>query len=390
MSVLQNAKLVSGYTGCMLVSVLAENVETGMTAFFAFKPAVPEKGLSFDKATLSDREAAKGAWNYCDGRVGGLLPGEDGYTEKTLDFTLSDDFAQQIVDVAPTVSHSTIENMLMGGVIVTGETEADRWNIIGTQGVKNAGVLDNDNDTQWFLYEDGKVINPNLKNLDGSGYVTSDNNFVDRKAPACMFETKYAASTSNIKGTRMAYVVVNGVNFQEGSSSDSNKIAITGMRESEVTYLDKYLAEGLSFAQDMAISGTDEISRVNCDMIIEVAGAGTPTVAGTAGQQIAVVNTTDGTVEMYKYGTTWIDVPVTSVLAKGAKLFALEVDTALDGATAVTKNAYVSINTAGATGVAVATDWKTKVSGTGTTTYILDIYDWDYGTGSFIQLAGKV
>lgn len=390
MGALQNSQLTSGYTGCMLLTVLAENVATGVTAVFTLKPAVPDKGLNFDMATLSDREAEKGAWNYCDGRVGGLLPGADGYSEKTLDFTVSDDFAQAVVEVSPVLTQSTIENMVMGGVIVTGNTADDRWNIIGTQGVKNAGVLDNDNDTQWFLYEDGKTINPNLKMIDGSGYATSDNFFVDRRTPACMFESKYAATTSNVKGTRMAYVIGNSTNFQEGSGTDSNKVAISGKRECEVTYIDKYLAEGLSFTQAMETSGTDEISRVNCDMIITVAGGGTPTVAGVAGDQVAVVNSTDGSVEMYLYGADWDTVPVTSVLAKGAKLFALQVDTALDGVTAVTKNAYISVKTAGATGSAVAVDWKTKISGSGTTTYILEIFDWDYGVGNFVNLAGNV
>ena len=383
----QNSLVATGTSGCMLVSVLAENVTTGVTAYFTFKPAVPEKGLSIDNATLSNREKESEAWNYCDGRVGGLNYGNNTYGEKMLDFTVGDDFAVSVVNVDPTVSYSVLENMIMGGVLTYGGV---KWNILGNQGVRALEITTDKQDFMYFLYEDGKVINPNRKRNDGTGFITSDNAFVVQDAPVCTFETKYAVSSSNIKGERIAYALGLSTTFNEGTGTSSNNIGISAKRLCDVTHHEKYLGEGLSFVQELQTAGTDAVSRVEVKMIIEESTGNPPAVAGVVGDQLAVVNPTDGTVEIYKHdGTDFVTVPVTSVLAKGAKIFAPTVADNVAGTSAVTKNAYITIKTAGATGSAVATNWKTN-DGTGVITYVLEILTWDYEAGDFALVAGKI
>jgi len=371
----------------MLVTVLAESVTTGLMKKFTFKPAMPEKGLSLDLGTLSSREKESETVNYCDGRVMGLAYGNNTYTEKTFDFTVTDDFAVAVVDVDPTIPQSTLDNMIMGGVI---KYAGDTYNILGIQGVKAEETLTNYNDFMYFFYQDGRVINPNKKKADGTGYVVADNAFVVQDAPVFMLEAKYAATSSNIKGVRIPYALGLMPTFNEGSGTSTNKIAYSAKRLSDVIYIEKYSAEGLSFAQPLATTGTDALLRVEAKMVIEVSGGGTPTVAGVLGDQVVVVDTADGTVELYKHDGTDFGTAVTSTLAKGAKIFATSVDTALNGLTAVTKNVEVAIKTAGATGVAVAVNCKTNADGSGTATYILENLTWDYEAGDFALVTGTI
>jgi hypothetical protein len=191
-------------------------------------------------------------------------------------------------------------------------------------------------------------------------------------------------SDTEMSGYRIAYAMNMGSTFNQDTTA--NNYSIDEKRLCDVFDIDKYLVEGISDAQAMATTGTTAIYRVDCDYIIEVSGGGIPTVAGTSGQQAIVVDTADGTIELYKYSTTWSATPVTSTLGVGAKIFAPKYDTDLDGATAVTQNCYVAVKTAGATGVAVATNWNT---GGSTDTYIGKIFDWSYTLSQYVAYSGE-
>jgi len=348
---------------------------------FSIKPSVPDKGITYDIGTLNSRVAETAQVNDCNGNVVQLVEGNRNYVERSLDVTYGDDF-NQIQSIDPTVCNNLMTAVLMGQPFDYG---SDRYVILGTQGARNVGTFVNNLDHKYIFLEEGKVNRPDLATTTGE-QATEDNGFITAytKNNPIMFETKYAFNSSNVKGDRFVYYLPSEISKQEGSGTDFNKYSVSAMRYCDVRSIgSNYFIEGLTNAQALEISGTDSIYRVEADIIIEISGGGTPTLAGTAGDQAVVIDSDDNTVELYKYTTTWSADPVTSTLGEGCLIHSNSTDTALDGATATTESVYVAIKTAGTTGNAVCIDAKTGTTGSGTNTGIIRTYDWIYSSQDF-------
>lgn len=386
MSEIQDVRLVTQADGCARVTVLGEDLATGVTKLYSAKLSIPDEGLSYNLDTLKSKKRDTQANYDCGGTFIGKTKGNQVFEEKEISITFGDDYNFVGNGIDQTVSRSTIKAMFDGTTI---KQSTNTIGILGTNGTRNIGTSTNTLDTRFLLLEDGKLINPNLKDSTGA-LSTSANNAVTayNDTTMVMMEFKYAFGTQT-KGDRIAYFLSETCDFNEGSGADYNRYAISGTRNCDIRDISLYLIEGNSYPETMATSGTDALYELNVDLIITVSGGGAPTVAGTAGDTAVVVDTDDGTVEMYKYSTTWSADAVTSTLAQGARIFSTSVDTALDGATAVTKNAFVVVKTAGATTAAVAVDWFTNTSGSGATTYVLDIMDWSYASRDFVTYTGE-
>jgi len=386
MSDLTNQRLVSKIKGCTRVGALAENLTTGLFGFFSIKIAVPDDGIQYSLATLNGRVPETQYNTNCHGKGIGLTSGDTTYTEGTLSLTYADDYNQkQAID--PTVANNLINAFFLGG---TFEYDGDTWSIIGTNGTRNIGTVADDLDHKYLFLEEGKVFQPDKKNADGTmateanAYITAYN---ENNPIVCEF--LYAFNSNQVKGDRMPYILASDISFNEGSGADYNRYAVEATRYCDVKSIDRYLVDGLSYAQTMATTGTDALYRLNVDIVIEVSGGGTPTVAGTIGQQAIVIDSADNTVELYKHdGTSWVDTPVTSTLGSGAVIYSTEYDTALTGATATTGAGLVAIKTAGATGVAVAITNKSNASGSGTASAFIKVFDWIYASEAFAQYTG--
>lgn len=386
MSQLENERLVTPVDGCSRFSFLAENLTTGVAGLFSIKMSVPDQGISYDIGFLNGRVPETQANNNCNGDVIGLTRGNKTYNERSLEMTFGDDY-NVLQSVDPTIYRNILISALNGGSFEFG---GDMYAVIGTNGVRNIVTDLNDLDHKFYFYEDGKVFLPDKVNADGT-YRTKSNNFVTAfKDNNCvMTELLYAFNDNAVKGDRFVYVLGGDVSFNEGSSADYNRYTVPAMRYSDYRSIDKYMIMGVTNPETLSTTETEELYRLNVDMIIEVAGGGVPTLAGTVGQSIAVVDTDDFTVELYLHdGTGWDSTAVTSVLGKGAMIYSTSVDTALDGATATTQASYVGIKTAGATGAAVCVDAKTGTAGTGDSTGILTCYDWDYEDQTFVVFDG--
>lgn len=387
MSAFNDARLVTQSNGCSRLTVFAENQTTGITSIFSVKLSVPDEGVSYGSDTLESKKRETQYNTYCNGTGAGLTRGNTQYEEKTMDFTFGDDFNQATNIVDPTVARSILKAMFEGTSFIYG---SDTYICVSMAGTRYIGVLTTGVDTQYLLLNDGKVIDPNAKNEDGS-MVTKSNGYVTayKESTCVMVEFKYAFDDATVKGDRFPYFLTESCTFNEGSGADYNRYAISGTRYCDYRNISKYLVEGVSYPVAMATVGADSLYEIECTHIIAVNGGGTPTVVGTSGDQIVVVDTADGTIELYKHdGTDFITTPVTSTVGVGCKIFAPLYDTALDGATAVTQNVYVACKTAGTTGNAVASNWKTKSTGSGSATYVVEIYDWDYGTRDFVAYDG--
>lgn len=386
MSNIVDVRLVTPVNGCSRLTFLAENITTGIAKIFSIKMSVPDQGITYNLGTLKGRVPETQYNVDCNGQGIGLTSGNTTYTEGTLSITYGDDY-NQLQSIDPTIARNIVKAVYEGSSFKIG---ADTYTVIGTNGTRNIGAFSNTQDFRYLLLKEGEVITPDLKNADGT-MATETNNFVTayKKNNMVAAEFLYAFSDTEKKGDRFPYVLASDYNFNEGSSADYNRYEITAARYCDPKSIDKYFIDGLTNAQTLATTGTTALYRVNCDIIIEVSGGGTPTVAGTAGKQAAVIDSDDNTVAVYKHnGTGWDTVPVTSVLGQGCILYSQSFDTALDGATAVTKAGYVAIKTAGATGAAVAVNAKTGASGSGTATAIFDCMDWVYSTQTFTTYTG--
>ena len=385
-----NLKAVGGYSGCIGFGWLAQNLTTGNIAYFYTKIGSPDKGLTYNVDFLKSPIKETGSYKVCDGDVDGLIKGESNFETKELSLTYIDSYNQKFSE-DPTIAKNLQVNVLQGGVFTY---DGAKWAVIGTNGTRNIGTKNTDEDHKYYFLEEGKVVTPNLITLDGER-ATEENGFVtaydDNNAIAV--EVLYNHPTAGKSGHRMVYVIGDGNEFNEGSGTDPNKYSSTMMRCSDVTNIDKRIINGLTNTETLQTSGTDALYRVTADIVIEVSGGGIPTVAGTVGQQAVVIDSDDNTVELYLHdGTDWgTTAPaVTSTLGAGAVIYSRSTDTALDGATATDRNILVAVKTAGATGVAVAVDTKVWASGTGSSTCILDMYDWSYSLGDFVQAVGDI
>jgi len=385
MAKIENVREVSATSGCCRVTFIGENLATGEAKIFSIRMSVPDQGLSYGLNTLKGRVKETQYNTDCVGEGTGLTSGDTTYTEGSLDMTFADDF-NLLQSIDPTVSRSMIIAVFQGGVFEYG---GENYAVLGTNGTRNIAGFTNDNDFKYLFSDEGKVITPDSVELDGT-MSTEANNFITayNKNNPVSCEFLYSFNQNSVKGDRFVYVLASECTFQEGTGADYNRYSMTASRYCDPKSMDKYMIQGVVNPQVLDISGTDSVYRVDAEYVIEVSGGGTPTVVGVAGEVAIVVDSDNGSVEVYKYGTTWIDVPVTSTLGQGCLIYTQQFDTALDGATAVAKAGYVSISTAGTTGNAIAVDSKTGVSGSGATSYFWDCMDWSYDISDFINYVG--
>jgi hypothetical protein len=385
MSQLQNERLVTPVDGCSRISFLAENLTTGVAGLFSIKMSVPDQGISYDIGFLAGRVRETQVNNNCDGDVI-ITRGNKTSNERSLEMTFGDDY-NVLQSVNPTIHRNILISALNGGSF---EFDGDMYAVIGTNGVRNIVTDLNDLDHKFYFYEDGKLFLPDKVNADGTYRTKSNNSVTAFKDNNCvMTELLYAFNDNAVKGDRFVYVLGGDVSFNEGSSADYNRYAVPATRYCDYRSIDKYMIMGVTNPETLSDSEAEEVYRLNVDMIIEIADGGVPTSIGAKGEIIAVVNSTDSTVELYLHdGTGWDSTPVTSVLGKGAMIYSTSVDTSLDGDSAATQASYVGIKTAGATGEAVCVNAKTGAGGTGDATGILVCYDWDYEDQTFIAFDG--
>ena len=386
MSDLTNQRLVSKIKGCSRIGALAENLTTGLFGFFSIKIAVPDDGVQYSLATLNGRVPETQYNTNCYGKGIGLTSGDTTYTEGTLSLTYADDYNQrQAID--PTVANNLINAFFLGG---TFEYDGATWSIIGTNGTRNIGTVADDLDHKYLFLEEGKVFQPDKKNADGTmateanAYITAYN---ENNPIVCEF--LYAFNSNQVKGDRMTYILASDVSFQEGSGADYNRYSVEATRYCDVKSIDRYLVDGLSYAQTLSTTTHQTLSRVNVDYVIEVAAHGVvsaPLDVAYTGATLAVVETTTNKVELYVLTDTdtWEKIEATSTLTSGAVIYSNLYGTAL-GALPTTEGAgLIAIKTAGVSGAAVAITNKSG-TGSGTASMFIKIYDWIYASEDFAQ-----
>ena len=386
MSTPTNVKPIGAYNNCFRVSVLAENLTTGVTELFSIVAGIPDKSLSLNLMNINSMDKNTNTVYVCNGEFGADTSAEA--IVETMDFSiaLNQDYNTIVNEIAPETCKDIWRALLTGDKFVNDGVE---YLVLGVNGQKWKGTTSAEIlDTKYLLYRDSLLKHPARKDADGNPYMLQNgkaNPFLDR--PLHMFEIMGEFSPTEKSGYRIAYALNTGATFNEDTTANNH--SIDEKRLCDVFDISEYLVDGVSNAEELAISGDDSIYRVEVDYIVEVSEGGVPTVGGTSGDTAAVIDTADGTVELYKYSTTWSADPVTSTLGLGAKIFSEKYDTSLALTTPTSKNVLVSIKTLGTTGIAEAVNWKTDSTGSGDATYVLGIKDWSYVDQEFVTYEGE-
>ena len=290
---------------------------------------------------------------------------------------MNKDFNTEINELDPRVCKDILQAIISGEKFTFDSVE---WIVVGVNGQRYIGDLTT-TDMRYFFELEGKLAIPNAWGSTGKK-LTQDNGKVAPFADTALvgFEMTGLFGTSTRRGYRIPYSFETEKMFNQDESADN--YSTTMKRLSDVMQTAGSIYDVMTDAETLDTVATDELERIEADYIVEIAGGGTPTFAGTAGDQIVVVNVTDNTIELYKHdGTDFITTVVTSELASGAVIRGAKYDTLLDCSTATDKVTLVACKTAGATGVAVAVE-------VGTGTCALELMDFDYQTATFVNYEG--
>jgi len=434
MSEITKNYLVGGYNGCIRINAIGKVVQTktgttltlGDYALYSLKIGVIDKGSSIDLGMINSKKRATQDNYKCGGTRAGRTRGEVETNDRSLSFTFADDYNYAINNIEPEIQKNIAVAMLEGQSFILGSAHADGTkdviavvSMAGNEwlGTTNAVV---DQDYANFKLLDGKLILANKKNSDGTLAVETNDivtTYFDTMMVSVEGMWEYAGSIK--KGFTAAYNFCTENTFNEGSSADINKHAVTFDRYCDCRSKSKYTVDGITDAQ--LINGSPGASVDVARIGIESNAVSTGNVYfGSVGTTLGVIATVtlsgatigdiivlvgDGTNvsdnnEVYIFKVTGataaslIDTNYNLVI--GTNIFitkeiisALTTDAPGEVAlgdistapVAVANYGYVVTKTAGATGVADAVTFGSE--------QILWIYDWSFTNTTFESFSGE-
>ena len=360
------------------VFCLGENKTTGKVAIYNV-PAEFDEGLSVMLGTMLSNARNKQMIYNQNGSRGCYIFQDEVLNEKTLTLTFIDDAIYWKDTVVARVDRNLLTAVLMGESFKEG---ADIIKVIGTNGTRMVSPVQTNTEPRFLFEHIGMVAKP--QSDDGTGRpelkINSDNNAYKKFGVTVGIEAIYEYDNQTKLGVRLLFCAPKSGTFTDGQP---NKKAIEFDVYCDTMYISEPFIEGITAPDVVETTGNAEIFAVEADYVIAVTGGGEPTfTGGVAGNVAVVVDTADGTIELYKKDSTdWGNTPVTSVLGVGAIIHGKKFGTTL--ATEPTGGkVYVGTKTKGASGVAVAC--KTKVgNGTAVEDYVFAIKNFNVANGEW-------
>lgn len=361
MSEVTNNKLVTGYNGCININVLGKVIEkkstgsaidsltVGDVAYFTVQLGVIEKGTSVDMGTIYSKQRNTADNFKCDGKKSAKTRGEVVTEEKTIDFTVDDDYNWAINNIEPAINKSVLASMLEGKMFlaspgsVTADGTKDKVVVVGFQGVSTNGAITVDQDFKYFGLREGLLIDPNETETDGSAKLITNTEipaFFD--TPMISIEGIWTYAGATKKGFGSIYNFCTTHTFNEGTGADPNQLAFSLMRMADVQSKNLYTKDGITDAQSLSTIGTNTLYRASVDFI-EYSDNVAPTLEPVAeGQTLALVDTTTGgnTLTFWIIDTgAWLEIEPTMV--SGTLAFSNYI---YDGTVAVVTGSFVAGN----------------------------------------------
>jgi hypothetical protein len=365
--------------GELYVTVFGEDKTTGIVSLYTIA-LTPDEGMSFMLGTVLTNARDK-QMTYQQGGDRAAYIFQNAVTnEKTISLTFMDDAVYWKDTVVARVDRNLITAMLMGDSFKDG---ANTIKVMGTNGTRMVSPVETNAEPYNIFGRLGMSAKP--QSDDGTGkpilVPNKDNNSFKIFGITVMIEALTTYDSQTKKGERLIFSAPKSATKVDGQP---NKITVEFDVFSDTMGIDKLFKDGVTSADVVATTGTDTIYAISADYVISSTANTAPTFAGVAGEVAVSIDTDDGTIGIYKYGTDWTTVPVTSVLGAGAFIYGEVSGTDL-ATKPTTGKCYVGVKTAGATGVAVAS--KVKVStGTGTETYVIKMKEFEPALGTWVTL----
>ena len=366
--------------GELYVTVFGEDKTTGIVSLYTIA-LTPDEGMSFMLGTVLTNARDK-QMTYQQGGDRAAYIFQNAVTnEKTISLTFMDDAVYWKDTVVARVDRNLITAMLMGDSFKDG---ASTIKVIGTNGTRMVSPVETNAEPYNIFGRLGMSAKP--QSDDGTGkpilVPNKDNNSYKIFGITVMIEALTTYDSKTKKGERLIFSAPKSATKVDGQP---NKITVEFDVFSDTMVTDKLFKDGVTSADVVATTGTDSIYAISADYVISSAANTAPTFTGTAGQVAVSIKNTDGTIGIYKYGTTWSATPVTSVLGAGAMIYGATSGTTLATAP-TTGKCYVGVKTAGATTAAVASKTKVVASGSGTEGYVIAMKEFEPALGTWVTL----
>lgn len=366
--------------GELYVTVFGEDKTTGIVSLYTIA-LTPDEGMSFMLGTVLTNARDK-QMTYQQGGDRAAYIFQNAVTnEKTVSLTFMDDAVYWKDTVVARVDRNLITAMLMGDSFKDG---ASTIKVIGTNGTRMVSPVETNAEPYNIFGRLGMSAKP--QSDDGTGkpilVPNKDNNSFKIFGITVMIEALTTYDSQTKKGERLIFSAPKSATKVDGQP---NKITVEFDVFSDTMGIDKLFKDGVTTPDVVATTGTDAIYAIPADYVISSAANTAPTFAGVAGEVAVSIDTDDGIIGIYKYGTDWSTVPVTSVLGAGAFIYGKVSGTDL-ATKPTTGKCYVGVKTAGATGVAVASKTKTMTTGSGTEDYVIKMKEFEPALGTWVTL----
>lgn len=368
MATIQNEKAVNFQNGVGRIYALGENKTDGITRLYTSVISAPDGGQTFNIGTIISPMRDRNDLNYTDGQYSSSTTSNQtlNVTEQDVSFRCDYVYNQDGGFVEST--KNILINMMNATSFVDG---ADNVKVVGTNGVRLVNPAVSEHDIQYLFYNDGLLQLPQTD--DGTGKpITKKNTLVasyNDQALCTAQEILTSYSSADRAGYRYGYVL--SANADMGEADEANTITSNCTYMSGARSLDKFIIDGFgSYAQ--AVDSTDTLYKVDVTYIEEGSGLATPSATSEAGDTAAIVDTDTGNVSVFTDdgAGAWTE-------EAGATLGTGCVIHGKDEASSESK--LIAVNNNG-----VAVDWFTDANGTGASTYLLEIKDWDFATEDWV------
>mgnify|MGYP006935315972 CR=1 FL=1 len=396
---IQNTKLTNFQADSCRVTVLAENKNpvTNIISLYSAEVSIPDEGISLPIGTI--KSSAREVTNVFDST--GSFTAQTTQNEIIQDRNASVGFADDMVyiskdgNVGVEINKNMLVAMLEGNSFKDG---SDIIKVVGTNGTRLIEPASSGQDFKYFAFVDGKLIKPQTD--DGTGkpqlvantYVSGYNNY----AVCVMLEFLQSFDSNTRTGYKFAYVLGSGTQFAE--NSDYNKFSVECQFLADARNIDKFVIDGHSEPQDVkgAPTETTNINKIglnsgNVHLIgVDVAVTAITLTNGTAGDLVVCVNETSGATQVFQITapTVATEIDADYNLEEGCLIYSTKFlasqtggTLVLDASTPASNKTYLAIASAGATGVAVATDFDLSA----TKQFYLEIKDFNFADSSFIN-----
>ena len=365
--------------GELYVTVFGENKTTGVVSLYTIA-LTPDEGMSFMLGTVLTNARDKQMTYQQGGDRASYIFQNAVTNEKTVSLTFMDDAVYWKDTVVARVDRNVITAMLMGDSFKDG---SNIIKVIGTNGTRMVSPVETNAEPYNLFGRLGMSAKP--QSDDGTGkpilVPNKDNNSFKIFGITVMIEALTTYDSQTKKGERLIFSAPKSATKVDGQP---NKITVEFDVFSDTMVTDKLFKDGLTGADTVATTGTESIYSIHADYVISSSAGTAPTFAGVAGEVAVSIDSDSGIINIFKYGTDWTTVPVTSTIGAGAMIYGAT--SGIDLATKpTTGKCYVGVKTAGATGVAVASKTKTA-SGTGTEGYVIAIKEFEPALGTWVTL----